>query len=105
MCTHVQDFTILSKKPYHIWSYNEYWFIYARLSVNGGSDKHSFRKDSAGGYGRSRYSKSPEQMDGTFSMTTIEEEQENLSIALSLKNLSQIDDRTSIHSLKECSDD
>ena len=80
-------------------------FDYARLSVNGGSDKHSFRKDSAGGYGRSRYSKSPEQMDGTFSMTTIEEEQENLSIALSLKNLSQIDDRTSIHSLKECSDD
>ena len=48
-----------------------------RLSVNGGSEKHSLRKDTSGGYSRSRFSKSPEQIEAAFSMTTIEEEQEN----------------------------
>ena len=37
-------------------------------------------------------------------MTTIEEEQDNLSVALSLRNLSQIDEKTSINSFNECSD-
>ena len=43
-------------------------------------------------------------MEGTLSMTTIEEEQDNLSVALSLRNLSQIDEKTSITSFNECSD-
>ena len=63
-----------------------------RLSVNGGSEKHSLRKDSGVGYNRTRYSKSPEQVEAAFSMTTIEEEQENLSVTLSLKNLNHIDE-------------
>ena len=75
-----------------------------RLSVNGGNDKHSYRKNSGGCYNRNRFAKSPEQMEGTLSMTTIEEEQDNISVALSLRNLSQIDEKTSITSFNECSD-
>ena len=75
------------------------------MSVNGGSEKHSLRKDTSGGYTRTRFSKSPEQIEGAFSMTTIEEEQENLSVALSLKNLNQIDERSSLKSFSENSED
>ena len=74
---------------------------FSRLSVNGGNDKHSFRKDSAGVYGRNRFPKSPEQMEATFSMTTIEEEQDNISVALSLQNFNQSDDKVSIKSFNE----
>ena len=70
------------------------------MSGNGSNDKH-FRKDS----GRSRFAKSPENMETTYSMTTIEEEQENVSVALSLRNLSQLEDNNSIKSFNECSDD
>jgi hypothetical protein len=74
---------------------------FSRLSVNGGNDKHSFRKDSAGAYSRNRFPKSPEQMEATFSMTTIEEEQDNISVALSLQNFNQSDDKVSIKSFNE----
>ena len=78
-----------------------------RLSVNGGSDKHSLRKDgNGGGFGRARYVKSPEKLEAQFSMTTIEEEeQENFSAALSLKNLNQIDDISSLQSFDENPED
>ena len=79
--------------------------IFLRLSGNGCNEKHSFRKDPTPGYSRGRFAKSPEQMETTYSMTTIEEEQENISVALSLRNLSQIDDNNSIESFNECSDD
>merc|ERR1711893_546477 len=69
-----------------------------RLSGNGCNEK-LFRKDS----GRGRFAKSPEQLDTTYSMTTIEEEQENVSVALSLRNLSQLEDSNSITSFNECS--
>ena len=82
-----------------------FWLLYSRLSVNGGNDKHSFRKDSAWVYGRNRFAKSPEQMEATFSMTTIEEEQDNISVALSLQNFNQSDDKASIQSFNECTGD
>ena len=76
-----------------------------RLSGNGGNEKHALRKDGPGGFGRARYVKSPEQLEATFSMTTIEEEQESLSVALSLKNLNQLDDSSSLKSLNENPED
>ena len=78
---------------------------YFRLSVNGVSEKHSLRKDTSGGYSRTRFSKSPEQIEAPFSMTTIEEEQENISVALSLKNLNQIDEMSPLKSFNENTED
>ena len=46
---------------------------------------YSFRLSVGGKDGRSRFSKSPDLAETTFTMSTIEEEQE---ITLSLKNLS-----------------
>ena len=77
-------------------------FTICTSRLSGGSEKHSLRKDAGGGgFGRTRFVKSPEQLEATFSMTTIEEEQESLSIALSLRNLNQIDDSTSLKSLND----
>ena len=44
-------------------------------------------------------------MEAAFSMTTIEEEQDNISVALSLQNYNQNDDKSSVKSFDECTAD
>ena len=64
--------------------YNES-FCYFRLSGSSAKDL----------IGRARYIKSPEMVETSFSMSTIEEEEQE-NIALSLKNLNQIQDEESL---------
>ena len=95
----IHHFDYFIQKRFQAIEHKSNTFFFLRLSGNG-NEKH-FRKDS----GRGRFAKSPEQMETTYSMTTIEEEQENVSVALSLRNLSQLEDNNSIKSFNEFSDD